>query len=125
MGNDATFGGITPSGSSGAKSTTRSPPRSTTRGSRCATRRSRATRAWRPRDTSLVSTPESTSSGACYKAPANKVIRAISSIAEDVNKRAHDMLNPKNINVLRFLGLPFAEPLTTTQCTIGEHRPSR
>jgi phage tail sheath protein FI len=37
-----------------------------------------------------------------HKAPANEVIRAISGIAEDVNKREHDMLNPKNINVLRF-----------------------
>lgn len=37
-----------------------------------------------------------------YKAPANEVIRGITKIAQDVTKREHDMLNPRNINVLRF-----------------------
>ena len=37
-----------------------------------------------------------------HKAPANEVIRGITKIAQDVTKREHDMLNPKNINVLRF-----------------------
>jgi hypothetical protein len=37
-----------------------------------------------------------------HKAPANEVIRGISRLAADVTKREHDMLNPKNINVLRF-----------------------
>lgn len=36
-----------------------------------------------------------------YKAPANEVVRGISRLAADVTKREHDMLNPKNINVLR------------------------
>jgi phage tail sheath protein FI len=37
-----------------------------------------------------------------HKAPANEVIRGITKIAQDVTKREHDMLNPKNINVLRY-----------------------
>ena len=37
-----------------------------------------------------------------HKAPANEVIRGITKISQDVTKREHDMLNPKNINVLRF-----------------------
>ena len=37
-----------------------------------------------------------------HKAPANEVIRGITKIAQEVTKREHDMLNPKNINVLRF-----------------------
>ena len=37
-----------------------------------------------------------------HKAPANEVIRGITRIAQDVTKREHDMLNPKNINVLRY-----------------------
>ena len=37
-----------------------------------------------------------------HKAPANEVVRGITKIAQDVTKREHDMLNPKNINVLRF-----------------------
>ena len=37
-----------------------------------------------------------------HKAPANEVIRGINEIAQDVTKREQDMLNPKNINVLRF-----------------------
>lgn len=37
-----------------------------------------------------------------HKAPANEVIRGISRLAADVTKREHDMLNPRNINVLRF-----------------------
>jgi len=37
-----------------------------------------------------------------HKAPANEVIRGITKIADDVTKREHDMLNPKNINVLRY-----------------------
>ncbi len=37
-----------------------------------------------------------------HKAPANEVIRGITKIAQDVTKREQDMLNPKNINVLRF-----------------------
>jgi phage tail sheath protein FI len=37
-----------------------------------------------------------------HKAPANEVVRGISRLAGDVTKREHDMLNPKNINVLRF-----------------------
>ncbi|MGA9768988.1 MAG: phage tail sheath C-terminal domain-containing protein [Blastocatellia bacterium] len=37
-----------------------------------------------------------------HKAPANEVIRGITRIADDVTKREQDMLNPRNINVLRF-----------------------
>jgi uncharacterized protein len=37
-----------------------------------------------------------------HKAPANEVIRGITRLAADVTKREHDMLNPKNINVLRY-----------------------
>jgi len=37
-----------------------------------------------------------------HKAPGNEVIRGISRIAQDVTKREQDMLNPRNINVLRF-----------------------
>jgi len=37
-----------------------------------------------------------------YKAPANEVIRSITQIAEDVTKREQDVLNPHNINALRF-----------------------
>jgi hypothetical protein len=37
-----------------------------------------------------------------HKAPANEVIRGITRIAADVTKREQDMLNPRNINVLRF-----------------------
>jgi phage tail sheath protein FI len=37
-----------------------------------------------------------------HKAPANEVIRGITRIAQDVTKREHDMLNPRNINVLRY-----------------------
>lgn len=37
-----------------------------------------------------------------HKAPANEVIRGITKLADDVTKREHDMLNPKNINVLRY-----------------------
>lgn len=37
-----------------------------------------------------------------HKAPANEVIRGITKIADDVTKREHDMLNPRNINVLRY-----------------------
>lgn len=37
-----------------------------------------------------------------HKAPANEVIRGITKIAQDVTKREQDLLNPKNINVLRF-----------------------
>jgi phage tail sheath protein FI len=37
-----------------------------------------------------------------HKAPANEVVRGITKIAQEVTKREHDMLNPKNINVLRF-----------------------
>ncbi|HEV7408819.1 MAG TPA: phage tail sheath subtilisin-like domain-containing protein [Bradyrhizobium sp.] len=37
-----------------------------------------------------------------HKAPANEVIRGIEKIAQDVNKREQDVLNPKNIDVLRF-----------------------
>ncbi|HYP27440.1 MAG TPA: phage tail sheath C-terminal domain-containing protein [Blastocatellia bacterium] len=37
-----------------------------------------------------------------HKAPANEVIRGITKIADDVVKREQDMLNPRNINVLRF-----------------------
>jgi phage tail sheath protein FI len=37
-----------------------------------------------------------------HKAPANEVIEAITRISQDVNKREQDVLNPKNINVLRF-----------------------
>lgn len=37
-----------------------------------------------------------------HKAPANEVIRGITKIAQDVTKREQDMLNPKNINALRF-----------------------
>jgi phage tail sheath protein FI len=37
-----------------------------------------------------------------HKAPANEVIRGITKIAQDVTKREQDMLNPRNINVLRF-----------------------
>jgi uncharacterized protein len=36
-----------------------------------------------------------------HKAPANEVIRGITKIAQDVTKREQDMLNPRNINVLR------------------------
>jgi phage tail sheath protein FI len=37
-----------------------------------------------------------------HKAPANEVISAISRIAQDVNQREQDMLNPTGINALRF-----------------------
>ncbi|MDQ1707799.1 MAG: uncharacterized protein QOJ88_1010 [Pyrinomonadaceae bacterium] len=37
-----------------------------------------------------------------HKAPANEVIRGITRIADDVTKREQDLLNPRNINVLRF-----------------------
>jgi uncharacterized protein len=37
-----------------------------------------------------------------HKAPANEVIRGITKIAREVTKREQDMLNPRNINVLRF-----------------------
>jgi phage tail sheath protein FI len=37
-----------------------------------------------------------------HKAPANEVVRGITKIAQDVTKREQDMLNPKNINALRF-----------------------
>jgi phage tail sheath protein FI len=37
-----------------------------------------------------------------HKAPANEVVRGITKIADDVTKREQDMLNPRNINVLRF-----------------------
>lgn len=37
-----------------------------------------------------------------HKAPANEVIRGITKIADDVTKREQDMLNPRNINALRF-----------------------
>jgi uncharacterized protein len=37
-----------------------------------------------------------------HKAPANEVIRGITKIAQDVVKREQDLLNPRNINVLRF-----------------------
>lgn len=37
-----------------------------------------------------------------HKAPANEVVRGITKIAQDVTKREQDMLNPRNINVLRF-----------------------
>jgi len=37
-----------------------------------------------------------------HKAPANEVIRGITRIADDVTKREQDMLNPRNINALRF-----------------------
>lgn len=37
-----------------------------------------------------------------YKSPANEVVRGISRLAQDVTKREQDMLNPRNINVLRY-----------------------
>jgi uncharacterized protein len=37
-----------------------------------------------------------------HKAPANEVIRGIEKIAQDINKREQDVLNPKNIDVLRY-----------------------
>jgi len=37
-----------------------------------------------------------------HKAPANEIIRGINKIADDVNTREQDLLNPKGINVLRF-----------------------
>lgn len=37
-----------------------------------------------------------------FKAPANEVIDSITKISQDVNKREQDLLNPKNINALRF-----------------------
>jgi phage tail sheath protein FI len=37
-----------------------------------------------------------------HKAPANEVIGGITRIAQDVNHREQDMLNPKGINALRF-----------------------
>jgi uncharacterized protein len=37
-----------------------------------------------------------------HKAPANEVIGGITRIADDVNQREQDMLNPKGINALRF-----------------------
>jgi phage tail sheath protein FI len=37
-----------------------------------------------------------------HKAPANEVIESITKISQDVNKREQDILNPKNINALRF-----------------------
>src|SRR6185503_10923618 len=37
-----------------------------------------------------------------HKAPANEVVRGITKIAQEVTKREQDLLNPRNINVLRF-----------------------
>ena len=37
-----------------------------------------------------------------HKAPANEVLGGITKIADDVNQREQDMLNPKGINALRF-----------------------
>jgi phage tail sheath protein FI len=37
-----------------------------------------------------------------HKAPANEVVRGITSFAEDVTKREQDLLNPKNINAFRY-----------------------
>jgi phage tail sheath protein FI len=37
-----------------------------------------------------------------HKAPANEVIRGITKISQDVSKREQDLLNPRNINALRF-----------------------
>jgi phage tail sheath protein FI len=37
-----------------------------------------------------------------HKAPANEVVRNITKIAQEVTKREQDLLNPRNINVLRF-----------------------
>jgi hypothetical protein len=37
-----------------------------------------------------------------YKAPANEVIRSITELGADITKREQDLLNPININVLRF-----------------------
>jgi len=37
-----------------------------------------------------------------HKAPANEVIQSINKIAQDVTKREQDLLNPKNINALRY-----------------------
>ena len=37
-----------------------------------------------------------------HKAPANEVIRGITKLEQDVTKREQDLLNPRNINVLRF-----------------------
>ena len=37
-----------------------------------------------------------------HKAPANEVIRGIEKISQDITKREQDVLNPKNIDVLRF-----------------------
>jgi Bacteriophage tail sheath protein len=37
-----------------------------------------------------------------FKAPANEVILGIQRLEQDINKREQDVLNPKNINVLRF-----------------------
>ncbi len=37
-----------------------------------------------------------------HKAPANEVIRGIQKLADDVTKREQDLLNPENINALRY-----------------------
>jgi phage tail sheath protein FI len=37
-----------------------------------------------------------------YKAPANEVIMSITQLADDVTKREQDVLNPQNINALRY-----------------------
>jgi phage tail sheath protein FI len=37
-----------------------------------------------------------------FKAPANEVILGIQRLEQDINKREQDILNPQNINVLRF-----------------------
>jgi phage tail sheath protein FI/ribosome-associated protein YbcJ (S4-like RNA binding protein) len=37
-----------------------------------------------------------------HKAPANEVVRGITKIAQEITKREQDLLNPRNINVLRF-----------------------
>lgn len=37
-----------------------------------------------------------------HKAPANEVVRSITKLMQDVTKREQDLLNPRNINVLRF-----------------------
>lgn len=37
-----------------------------------------------------------------HKAPANEVVRNITGFDQDVNKREQDMLNPQNINALRY-----------------------
>ena len=56
----------------------------------------------RRRASSPASTRAATSSAACYKAPANEVVRGLTRFEININKGRQDVLNPEGINALRF-----------------------